>query len=499
MKCADDPVYWINHWAWTYDPRESLISTMPFDLFPRQAEYIRWIQEREQKQESGLCEKSREMGITWASTAYATHGWLFRPGFSCGFGSRKLDYADKIGDPDSILEKVRIILDNLPLWMMPAKYNREKHANYCKIFNVENGNTITGEGGADIGRGGRKSIYFVDEAAFLENPMSVERSLSQTTRVRIDLSTVNGVGGPFYEKRFSGKTSVFIFDWRDDPRKNDAWLAEQYRKFDAATVAQEVLRDYSATVEGVCIPGVWVNAAVDLDLPATGPTIAGFDISDSGQDLNVLSVRRGPKVMKVIHWPGENTTETAWRARDEGNSLMVSEVYFDCVGVGAGVKGTWATSPEPLRFRAVAVNTGESPTDTRWPDGRTSKEKFKNLKAEGWWLLRTRFEKAYEFKVKGIKHPPEEMISIPNVPQLISELSTPKRFFNEAGKIQIESKDAMARRGIKSPDFADALVLSFTPQTKGTEISKESIGMPATSRGNVVASAPLGVFGRQRF
>jgi phage terminase large subunit len=86
--CKSNPVYWINHWAWTYDPRESC-TIRPFDLFPKQEEFIHWLAERDQKQECGLAEKSRDVGFTWLCAAYAVHCWLFRAGDSTGFGSRK--------------------------------------------------------------------------------------------------------------------------------------------------------------------------------------------------------------------------------------------------------------------------------------------------------------------------------------------------------------------------------------------------------------------------
>ena len=60
--CRRDPVHWVNHWAWTFDPREAF-STLPFDLFPRQEEFIRWLAERDRLQESGLAEKSRDVGF----------------------------------------------------------------------------------------------------------------------------------------------------------------------------------------------------------------------------------------------------------------------------------------------------------------------------------------------------------------------------------------------------------------------------------------------------
>ena len=214
--CARDVVGWLSRWGWTYDPRLPQAS-IPFDLFPRQVEFLHWLRAREEAQEDGLVEKSRDMGVTCLCCAYALHGWLFRPGFKAGFGSRKLELVDRLGDLASIFEKVRLMLYRLPRWMLPPGFDRDEHDNKARLVNPANGASITGEGGDDIGRGDRASIYFVDEAAFLEHPDLIERSLSQTTNVRIDVSTPNGPGNPFARKRFSGKVPVFTLHWKGDP------------------------------------------------------------------------------------------------------------------------------------------------------------------------------------------------------------------------------------------------------------------------------------------
>lgn len=459
--CRRDPVHWVNHWVWTYDPREKH-STIPLDLFPKQAELITWLGEREDAQEDGLVEKSRDAGATWVCSAFAIHRWLFRRGYSVGFGSRKVELVDKLGDPSCIFEKLRWIVYNLPEWMRPKGFKRDTHDCFTKLINPENGSTITGEGGDNIGRGGRASIYFVDEAAFLERPASIERSLSQTTRCRIDVSTPNGPGNPFAQKRFSGRVKVFTFHWRDDPRKDDAWYAEQTAKFDPVTVAQEIDIDYTASIEGICIPAAWVRAAVNLDLPESGEVVAGFDIAEEGKDKSVIVARCGPKVKMPESWGSALTTASAYKAIEAGRKLGVKVMNYDTIGVGVGVKSTFATTESEVPFETVAVNVGESPSDsTRWPDGKTSKEKFKNVRAELWWKMRTRFEKAYEFRELGVQHEPEEMISIPDCPELISQLSLPLVEYTENGKIQLESKAKMRGRGVKSPDHADALALSF--------------------------------------
>jgi phage terminase large subunit len=481
-----DPVHWIKTYCKTFDPR--IRSVVPFDLFAHQETCVRWIQEREARQEDGIIEKARDSGISYVCCAYALHSWLFHPYSAIGFGSRKLEYVDVKGNPKSLFEKIRMMLREIPDWQIPQGFDWHKHDNYCNLINPSNGSSITGEGGDGIGRGGRCSIYFVDEAAFLERPDTIDRSLTANTNVRIDVSTPNGPGNPFATKRHSGRFPVFTFHWTDDPRKTPEW-AEQKRADDEVTFAQEYDIDYTASVEGICIPAKWVRAAVGLfdreefkrDYPnwkPAGDKIAGLDIAEEGSNKSVFLARVSSLVTDVVSWGQSNTTQTACRASEEAQNRSVKVVHYDVVGVGAGVKGVWETQergyhPEMgvLPFTANAVNWGEPPTEDRWPDGKTSKELFVNLRAELAWKLRKRFERAYEFLHEGVMHAPEDMISIPNLPELISDLSLELYFRTETGKIQLESKKDMQRRGVKSPDYKDALAFSFVEPKRGIDFA----------------------------
>ena len=57
--------------------------------------------------------------------------------------------------------------------------------------------------------------------------------------------------------------------------------------------------DYAASIEGICIPNKWVQAAVNFPLEASGSKVAGFDVADEGGDANALCLRHGPVVKKV--------------------------------------------------------------------------------------------------------------------------------------------------------------------------------------------------------
>lgn len=500
--CKNDLIHWVNTWCWTYDPR--VLMTLPFDLFPRQVEFLHWLREMEDAGTPGIAEKSRDVGYTWLSCAYDVHSWLFRPGYSAGYGSRKLELVDKSDDPKCIFDKLRRLIKGLPRWMLPKGFDFDKHMRYCNIINPETGANITGEGGDDIGRGGRTTRYTVDEYAFVEHPQSVDGALANNTNCRILMSTPNRPGDQFCTKRFSRNFAIFTFHWMDDPRRNhyeiqdadgnvlaigngkvhDApagskvvypWYVKYCAENDAVTVAREIDLDYSASTEGICIPAIYVRAAVNLieqprfkqlypDYKPQGELIAGLDVSDEGKNRNVFTPRRGIVVEEPVAWGGINTTQTAWKARDEADKRGVKVINYDPIGVGAGVKGTWNSTTGPLSFKAVPVNVGVPPSDARWESGKTSKEMFANLKAELWWMVRARCERAYEF-VEDIKdHPAEDMISLPDCQELIAQLSMPLVETTDRGLIKMESKPQMQKRGVASPDYADSLILTEHPQ-----------------------------------
>lgn len=457
----------ISDWMFTYDPRRRR-STIPFVLWPKQVEYIKWLADRYTKKEDGLVEKSRDAGATFLNMAFALCVWLFEPGSKVSFGSRKEALVDHLGDMDSIFEKGRMILRNLPVEFLPVGYNESKHATFMKFVNPETGATITGEAGDNIGRGGRSGLYFKDESAFYEHPDLIDAALSQNSDVKIDVSTPNGNGNPFYQKRHSGKFPVFIFDWRDDPRKDQKWYNDQKLKLEGWILAQEVDRDYNASVEGICIPAVYVQAAVNFKVPMQGAIVAGLDVADeTGVDSNVLTIREGVMIVYREKWNGINTTETARKALEICTRYNVDMINYDSIGVGAGVRGELASLKEKItgegRWFPVVnpVNVGSTELLEEYAPGRLDKDMFANLKAALWWRIRRRFERTYEY-VNGIKQwPIDDLISIPNDPDLISQFSQPLRMINEAGKIIIEPKKHMRERGIKSPDDAESAILSF--------------------------------------
>ena len=460
-------VEFIETWMTTYDPRQPE-PYMPFLLFDKQKEYIKWLDDLNRDRENGLVEKSRDGGYTWCSCAWSTHRWLFFSGQAIGFGSRKEDLVDRIGVSDSIMEKIRIIIRNLPIEFRPRGYKERQHAGFMKIINPFNGSTIIGESGDNIGRGGRTSAYFKDESAHYERPEKIEAALSENTDMQIDISSVNGEGNIFHRRRFGGAVRVFIHDWRDDPRKNQEWYNKKKEKAIKEGLeyifAQEIDRDYAASVEGVFIPAKWVQAAVNFECVPSGIKQAGLDPDDEGKDGKALVMRHGIKTLSCKHWHKGDTTETARNARFDCIEAGINLLVYDATGVGAGIKGELNSlsveSDENLY--CVGVHNASTELPGVYEDsGRLNADLFTNIRAKDMWSLRRRFEKTYEVVNKIKDHPTDELISIPNDPDLISEISRPKRIITGTGKISVEPKKKMRERGVPSPNRLDALNLAY--------------------------------------
>lgn len=482
----DNPAQFIIDWGMTSDPRNLDLGvpvTVPFLLFPRQEEWIHWVMERWRSSENGLTEKSREMGLSWCAVGLASTLCLFNREMVIGFGSRKEEYVDNAGDPKALFWKVRKFIQELPAEFR-GSWTERKHAAFMRVKFPDSGSVIKGEAGDNIGRGDRATLYFVDESAFLQRPVPIDAALSQTTRCRIDLSSVNGMDNPFAQKRHSGKIDVFTFHWREDPRKDEAWYARECEKIDnPVIVAQELDLSYTASKAGVLIPSEWVQAAINahikLGIRGTGKRIGGLDIADEGIDLNAYAGRDGIILKSLTAWSGKGsdvfyTIEKAFMYTDE---LGSDTFLYDADGLGAGTRGDSRVINErrvaqggtfvnvkPFRGsgevidkdRAVIKASGESL-------GRTNGDYFANFKAQAWWSLRTRFQRTYRAVVLGMGYDPDEIISLDGsldeLSKLISELSQPTYAINGAGKILINKTPD----GMRSPNHADAVNICYSP------------------------------------
>lgn len=443
----DHPVEFITDWGMTFDPRNAevgLPTTMPFLLFPKQAEFIMYLRRKWLAREDGLAEKSRDMGVSWLCVAFAVWLWTFHAGTVAGFGSRKEEYVDDLNDPKSLFWKVRRYIELLPVEFQPAGWNPKKHAPFMSIVNPENGSAIVGESGDNIGRGNRTSIYFKDESAFYERPESIDAALSQTSNCKIDVSTPNGNGNPFYRKRHSGKVEVFTFHWRDDPRKGPEWYAKQQNDLDPVVLAQEVDIDYNASTSDAWIPGALVEVAQRLgpaDVEANGPWMVSVDAAHMGDDESVISRRRGLLTLPLLAYKKLDGPALAAAVEECCHDLVAAGGHIGIISIeldGPGVSAYDQLMRGPFASVVVGVHTGATLKDDRnW-----------NVKARMW-------RAALDYLKAG-------GCSMPIDPEFKSQLAS-YRYSYKSGLLLMESKKEYKKRIGKSPDRADAWILGFVP------------------------------------
>lgn len=495
MHYAEHPADFIDDWGVTFDPRNLNVgrpALVPFRLWPKQREVIDNFHWHWRNREPLLVEKTRDVGLSWLTVGFGVAMAVLNRDFVAGYGSRKVELVDKLGDPDALFTKARMFAQSLPVEFR-AGWTEKNHGHHLKLVFPETGSVLKGEGGDNIGRGGRTSIYFVDESAHLARAKLVEASLSATTNCRIDLSSVNSMANVFAEKRHSGRVKVFVFDWRDDPRKDDEWYAKQCRELDPIVVAQEIDRNYAASADGVLIPAEWVASAIDahvkLGFPAAGERRAALDVADEGQDRNAAVGAHGVVVRNIESWHGKGSDifDTVKRAFTFCDVHEYATLSYDADGLGAGVRGDarvlngqrgkaaeipvtpWRGSGEvvyPDDPIPSLVEDGAAPDERRTASLRRNGDFFANAKAQAWWALRVRFMRTHRAVTEGAKFPADDLISLssdlPELAKLRAELSQVTAAPNAAGRFVVDKSPD----GVPSPNLADGVMMLFAPRPR---------------------------------
>jgi phage terminase large subunit len=504
---AEHIAEFVGDWGLTSDPRARSRGSpieMPFKLFPKQIEMLDFVQECMRNRSPGLIEKSRDCGASWLVCCFAASLCLFNRGVVVGLGSRTEAKLSRIGDPDSIFWKVLFFLKNLPPEFR-GSWDETKHSAHLRIQFPDTGSSIVGEAGDGIGRGGRSTVYFIDESAFIERPQLIEASLASNCDTRIDVSTPNGRSNSFATKRWSGRVPVFTFRWLDDPRKNypgSNWYERQCATLDSVTRAQEIDLSYDASVEGILIPVEWVNAAIDahtkLGITPSGARRAALDPADEGRDRCALAGRHGILLDRLTSWSGKNsdiyrTTVKTFGLLDE---WVCEALDFDADGLGAGVRGDAVdinakrrdAGRQEITVEAFRGSGGVFDPDGSLVEGRLNRDYFANLKAQSYWALRLRFQATYRAVVEGLSYDPDSIISIdPELDELnalVTELVQPTYEISQVGKIFVNKTP----EGAQSPNLADAVMIAYSPFHAGAYFAPPAV--PSAPEGFKVHPLP---------
>lgn len=263
------------------------------------------------------------------------------------------------------------------------------------------------------------------------------------------------IGNPTNPSGFFYKTHNELSDlwWtkrvacQDSSRVSEKYIISQARTYgvDSREYRVRVLGEFPESGADAVIPRGFVTSAIrryedDTSLgrdivwgldPGRGGDPSGFVERDSNQITEARELKYDD-LMSIVGWVKRRYDMTP-------PSFLPKKIFVDSIGLGAGVADRLIEMDLPV----VHVNVAESPSLA---------DRFVNLRAELWYAAREWFES----REVSINLADSELEG-----KLVHELTSVNQKFTSLGKVQLESKEEMRRRGVKSPNIADALVLTF--------------------------------------
>lgn len=215
------------------------------------------------------------------------------------------------------------------------------------------------------------------------------------------------------------------------------WVEAKKRRWGESSplYVSKVLGEFPEVSTDGLIPIGQIAAAQERSLEPAGRNVLSVDVARFGDDKTTIYRRQGPVVRLVGEWPKTATTETTGHAKVARIETGAAEIRVDGDGVGGGVVDELAEQGEPV----VEMRSGVRAYDP---------ETFLNARAEWYWGLRQRFEDG-------------DIDLDPDDDELASQLAQLKYRYTSRGQVVIESKDDMRKRGVPSPDRADAVMMAF--------------------------------------
>ena len=289
-------------------------------------------------------------------------------------------------------------------------------------------------------------MLVVDEASGVPEQVfeAAAGSMSGHSAVTIMLSNPTRSSGTFYESQTRLSDSWWTRRWScvDSPLVSDEFVEEMRQRYGEESNAFRirVLGEFPLADDDTIILFHLVESATHRDVEVSDETkpVWGLDVARFGTDCTALCKRQGPVVTEIRSWRGLDLMQTVGRIVAEYEALSPSnrprEILVDSIGIGSGVVDRLRELELPVR----GINVAESPS---------MKETYTNLRSELWFKTKAWLED------RSCKLPPND--------QLIAELTSIRYSFTSSGKMKAEGKDEMRRRGLSSPDLADALCLTM--------------------------------------
>jgi phage terminase large subunit len=301
-------------------------------------------------------------------------------------------------------------------------------------------------------------LYLVDEASGIEDVIFevAAGSLSTKGAMACLFSNPTRASGFFYDThhRLRNRWRTHIVSSEDVPRARGHIddIVEAYGR-SSNKYRVRVEGQFPTADDSTVIPLELVEAARRRDVaPRDVRPIWGVDVARFGDDSSALAKRQGNVLLEPVQeWHGKDTMQLvglimdAWMKTDDDK--RPSEIVVDVIGIGSGVVDRLAELDLPVR----GCNVAES---------ASIDDKYSRLRDEGWWRAREWFAARDCF--------------IPNDEKLIAELTGPTYDFASNGKLVVESKKDMRKRGLASPNKADAFIMTLLT----SELKRQPIRRP---------------------
>lgn len=163
------------------------------------------------------------------------------------------------------------------------------------------------------------------------------------------------------------------------------------------------------------------------------PLVIGVDVARFGDDQSVICIRQGRKAAPLLKFRGLDTMQLADKVIENIRKYQPDGLLIDGGGVGGGVIDRLSQ----LGYDVIEVNFGGKPSDDK---------QYSNKRAEMWGRMRDAIKAGMQ---------------LPSDDELTDELTHIEYGFNAKQQIQLEKKQDMKKRGLSSPDCADALALTY--------------------------------------
>jgi hypothetical protein len=303
-------------------------------------------------------------------------------------------------------------------------------------------------------------MLVVDEASGVPEQVfeAASGSMSGHSAVTILAGNPTRTSGTFFETHNRLASHWFTLHWSciDSRRVSQEFVDEMKTRYgeDSNAYRIRVLGEFPLGDDDTIIPLHLAEAAVDRDvaLSANLRPVWSLDVARFGSDRTVLVRRTGNVITDIEAWQGLDLMATTGRVKAYFDALLPSqrpsEILVDSIGLGSGVVDRMRELGMPVR----GINVSEAPAF-----GNT----YANLRTE---LI---------FRVRGWLE--QRTARLPKNPTLLAELTSIRYSFGSTGKVKAESKDDMRRRGLRSPDLADAVFLSFAGD------AATALGTPTTN------------------